>query len=87
LGFVLLGRTDYNAKSEAEKHIQYLATKWVDESGVDIAAGDHPSFSALKDWLSTTRQSACLDFRSKIGALYEAEMWFDQELKRAWRTN
>jgi hypothetical protein len=46
--------------------------------------------SAWKAQALAALEGACndvryLDFRSTAGADYDAEMWFDQELKQTWR--
>lgn len=49
------------------------------------AHADHPSFSDFKVWLTENGHSQYLDFRSTVGADYDAEVWFDDELKQNWR--
>lgn len=72
-------------KKEAEPLIRHLVTVWAKETGFDSDTGKQPSFSAFKTWLSQKGQSGLLIFRSVAGADYDAEMWFDQELKQTWR--
>ncbi|TCU75262.1 hypothetical protein EDE08_103482 [Bradyrhizobium sp. R2.2-H] len=70
-------------KSEAEPAIRSLATIWFDT----LPAGkrEHPSWYAFKDWLSANNYSHYLNFRSRISADYDAEMWFDDEFGQNWR--
>ncbi|MCJ9700182.1 hypothetical protein [Bradyrhizobium sp. SHOUNA76] len=69
-------------KDEAEKAIRSLATTWFDTLPEDKR--EHPSWYAFKDWLFA-HYSHCLDFRSRTGANYDAEAWFDDELGQNWR--
>jgi hypothetical protein len=70
-------------KAEAEKAIRYLATQWANTLSEEDK--EHPSFSAFKGWLAANRYSGYLDFRSVMGANYDAEAWFDEELGQTWR--
>jgi hypothetical protein len=70
-------------KHEAEQAIRSLSTTWA--ATVSENAKEHPSFSDFKAWLSSQSYSHYLSFRSVMGADYDAEMWFDQELKQTWR--
>jgi hypothetical protein len=70
-------------KQEAEAAIRHLATRWRRESG--LAADAMPSFSDFQTWLSANGFSGCLDYRSVMGALSDAEAWFDDELGQNWR--
>ncbi|MBR0734994.1 hypothetical protein JQ636_38575 [Bradyrhizobium japonicum] len=44
-----------------------------------------PSFSAFKSWLFKNDYAHYLNFRSRMGADYDAEMWFDGEFGQNWR--
>ena len=62
----------------------------VEQAGRDISAlspdrREYPHFSAFKSWLGESGYSPNLTFRSRMGADYEAELWFDQEFKQTWR--
>jgi hypothetical protein len=46
---------------------------------------EHPSFYAFKDWLSANHYSHYQNFRSRMGADYDAEAWFDDELGQNWQ--
>ncbi|MBR1219927.1 hypothetical protein JQ557_18105 [Bradyrhizobium sp. U87765 SZCCT0131] len=70
-------------KSEAEPAIRTLATQWFNTLPADEQV--HPSFYAFKAWLSANHYSLYLNFRSRMGADYDAEMWFDDELGQNWR--
>lgn len=70
-------------KAEAEPAIRALATKWF--YTLPEEKREHPSFGTFKAWLSANRYSHYLIFRSSIGADYDAEMWFDDELGQTWR--
>ncbi|OSI32776.1 hypothetical protein [Bradyrhizobium canariense] len=71
------------AKAESERTIQALATTWYDTLAEERR--EHPSFSEFKTWLSNNHYSHYLHFRSRMGADYDAEMWFDDELGQNWR--
>lgn len=71
-------------KSEAEKAVRHLCHTWASENGLKIGV-DHASFSAFKAWLQAKECGHILDFKSRMGAEYDAEMWFDQEMKQNWR--
>lgn len=44
-----------------------------------------PSFSAFHLWALGWGGAAYFQFRSTLGPLEDAESWFDQELRQAWR--
>jgi hypothetical protein len=48
------------------------------------AKREHPSFSDFRTWLEA-RYTGVFYFRSTMGPLYDAEMWFDRELGQSWR--
>lgn len=72
-------------RSEAEPAIRHLVRQWAKEAGVEIGSAEQPSFSAFKRWAGEQGHSAYFAFRSTMGALDDAERWFDQELGQAWR--
>ncbi|MDQ0472646.1 hypothetical protein [Labrys wisconsinensis] len=72
-------------KSECKKAIRHLTHRWAAETGLGPASGEISSFSAFKAWLLEIGHSQYLSFRSKGDPDYDAEMWFDQELKQTWR--
>ncbi len=45
----------------------------------------HPSFVQFKDSLQQKGYGHYLDFRSRVGADCDAELWFDEELGQTWR--
>lgn len=69
-------------KAEAETAIRHLATEWAHESGYVAKPGHYPSFSDFRFWLNDKHYSHYLNFRSSVDALYVAEGWFEDELKR-----
>ncbi|SMF83556.1 hypothetical protein SAMN06265365_15013 [Tistlia consotensis] len=72
-------------KDEAERVIRHLCHEWARESGIPREPVDQPSFFDFKSWLSMKGYSHYLNFRSVMGANYDAERWFDEEFKQTWR--
>jgi hypothetical protein len=72
-------------KEDCEKAIRYLCHEWAKARGIPDPPIDQPSFSDFKAWLVEKGYSYYLNFRSVMGADYDAEMWFDQEFKQTWR--
>ncbi|MBT2187213.1 hypothetical protein [Sphingobium nicotianae] len=72
-------------KSEAEKAIRYMATKWARAAGVVKGQRDMPDFDEFVSWARSEGYGHYFDFRSTIGAMEDAERWFDEELGQAWR--
>jgi hypothetical protein len=70
-------------KAECEQPIKSLAIEW--RATQTSAEHEHPHFSAFKDWLRANGYGRYLDFRSRMGADYDAELWFDQALGQTWR--
>ncbi len=70
-------------KDEAERAIRSLCTTWAET--LDSDAREHPSFYQFRDWLSASGYGMYMDFKSRMGAAYDAEMWFDDELGQSWR--
>lgn len=70
-------------KPEAESAIRYLCHEWAKIQSEDEMP--HPSFSSFTNWLYGKNYGHYLEFRSTMGPLYDAEMWFDQELQQTWR--
>jgi hypothetical protein len=73
-------------KADAEKGIRYLCTEWASEQGITIPRKppNLASFSAFKTWIHQKGHSRYLDFRSRMGPLYDAERWFDDEMGQNW---
>jgi hypothetical protein len=71
-------------RPEAEKIHRVMIHDWARETGFSVASGGHPSFSVYKDW-ATEKSPSLFGFRSRMGADYDVELWFDQELKQLWR--
>ena len=72
-------------RSEAEPAIRDLVRQWATATGVEIGSAEQPSFSAFKRWVGEQGHSDYFAFRSTMGALDDAERWFDQELRQTWR--
>ena len=72
-------------KSECETAIRQLCHDWAKEKGIVISSEHDPGFSKFTTWLEEKVYSKYLDFRSVAGPLYDAEVWFDQEMKQTWR--
>jgi hypothetical protein len=70
-------------KAECEQAIRALCHQWASEqSNADLV---HPNFSKFTSWLDGRKYSHYLNFKSRMGPLYDAEMWFDAELKETRR--
>ncbi|WP_162527185.1 hypothetical protein [Sphingomonas solaris] len=50
-----------------------------------VGSAEQPSFTAFKRWAEAEGYGSYFVFRSTMGALDDAERWFDQELRQAWR--
>jgi hypothetical protein len=74
-----------NMKDDCEKAIRHLCWEWAKARGITPAPDYHASFSDFKTWLGEKGYSHYLNFRSKVGSLYDAELWFDEEMKQTWR--
>jgi hypothetical protein len=72
-------------RTEAEPAIRALVHRWAEASGGAAATAGQPSFSAFKHWAEEQGHSEVFIFRSTMGALEDAERWFDQELHQTWR--
>jgi hypothetical protein len=72
-------------KAEAEQAVRHLVHVWAKETGLRGTSEENPSFLSFKTWLETNHYSHYLKFRSVAGPRYDAEMWFDHELKQMWR--
>lgn len=68
-------------KTEAESAIRSLCHDWVSQqTNAELV---HPSFSNFATWLEANQYGHYLKFRSLAGPEYDAEMWFDAEIKAA----
>lgn len=74
-----------NKKAECEAAVRRLCHDWAKEKGFTISSDIHPSFIEFKNWLGSNGYAHYLNFRSVAGADFDAEIWFDQELKQMWR--
>jgi hypothetical protein len=72
-------------KVEAERAIRHLALEWVHETGFEQKPGHYPSFGAFTTWLESRHLSHYLKFRSRVTPRFEAEGWFEAEIRDYWR--
>ncbi len=72
-------------RSEAEPAIRHLVHQWASACGVEVGSARQPSFIAFRRWVDEQGHSRYFAFRSTMGALDDAERWFDQELRQTWR--
>lgn len=72
-------------RSDCKKAFPSLCAEWVKDAGLTPEELKHPSFSAFKSWLRARAYDHYLNFRSRAGSDYDAELWFDQEFKQTWR--
>jgi hypothetical protein len=72
-------------KADAEKAIRHLCNEWGDVIGFPRPAIDAPSFLDFKQWCGDKGFEHYFEFRSVMGARYDAERWFDEEFGQTWR--
>jgi hypothetical protein len=72
-------------KAEAEKAIRRLALEWMSETGFKQESGHYPSFLAFERWLLDKHYGHYLNFRSRVTSRFEAEGWFESEIRDYWR--
>ena len=72
-------------KGECEKAIRSLCGTWGAEKGITVPSTEVISFSEFRRWLDEKGYGQYLRFRSTLGPLYDAEAWFDDEMKQRWR--
>lgn len=72
-------------KNECETAIRQLCHEWAKGKGFLILPDFDPGFGNFKNWLVENHYSHYLNFKSVAGPDYDAEVWFDQELKQMWR--
>lgn len=70
-------------RSECQPAIRRLVHEWA--AAQERPTNWHPSFGAFASWLKENGYGQYLVFRSTMGASFDAEQWFDQELKQGWR--
>jgi hypothetical protein len=70
-------------KDECESKIRYLCHEWANGRS-EQQRERLASFLEFRAWLMANGYSQCLDFKSRAGALFDAELWFDQELGQTW---
>jgi hypothetical protein len=74
-----------NKKEDSKKAILQAIHMWAKERGISPSPDYHASFLDFKAWLDENHFSHYLKFRSVAGPDYDAEMWFDEEMKQRWR--
>lgn len=79
------GKPGTAKKAGAERAIRQLAHEWADAQGIQPGSAEMPSFVAFHRWAVDRGGAAYFQFRSLRGPLEDAESWFDQELRQAWR--
>lgn len=72
-------------KEECETAIRHLCSEWANSKGFTPSSDYHAHFSEFTSWMSSNGYSRYLNFRSKVGAVYDAEVWFDEEMKQTWQ--
>ena len=72
-------------RTEAEPAIRALVGQWAKAACVHVGSAEQPSFTTFKRWAEAEGYGSYFVFRSTMGALDDAERWFDQELRQAWR--
>ena len=71
------------AKTECEPAIRALCWQWAKD--LSEAKLVHPNYAVFKHWAAQNGYARYFKFRSRAGADYDAEMWFDQEFNQMWR--
>lgn len=70
-------------KSDAEPLIRSLCHAWKAEC-FPAASEQDLSFSDFARW-ARERHPMLFEFRSTMGAMHDAQHWFDQEFRQTWR--
>jgi len=70
-------------KSECEDAFQQLFSDW--GTSLSETQLSHPSYYAFKHWVQSKGYSRYFNFRSRMGADYDVELWFDIFFKQTWR--
>jgi len=79
------GKPGIVKKPDAERAIRQLTHDWAAVHGIQAGSTEMPSFSAFHRWVLSRGGAAYFEFRSTRGPLEDAEDWFDEELRQAWR--
>ena len=69
-------------KSDSENAIKQLISLYIHENEIDYNRISLILFSDFKNWAISKGYSDYFNFRSAIGSAREAEMWFDEEIRR-----
>jgi hypothetical protein len=72
-------------KAEAERSIRHLCHQWAEERRLTQQQLECPSFSEFRRWLDEKGYARYLRFRSSMGTIDDAELWFNEEFKQTWR--
>ena len=72
-------------KAECEAAIRHLCSQYSSEMNIPMQADSQPSFWGFVAWVKEKGYGSYFEFRSTMGSMYDAEMWFDQEFKQMWR--
>ena len=72
-------------KQECEDAIRHLVSKWAQEKGYTQQPEETPSFSEFWAWMKDSGYSGYQRFRTRTDPRYDAEMWFDEEMRQTWR--
>jgi hypothetical protein len=72
-------------KSECETAIRELCHKFAEDKGFTPRPDYDPGFITFVNWVNQKGYSQYLNFRSVAGPQYDAEMWFDEEMKQKGR--
>jgi len=72
-------------REEAEPAIRHLCHEWRKERGLSDAELQRASYSEFRLWCDEKGYSRYFGFRSRMGAEYDAELWFDEEFKLTWQ--
>ncbi len=73
-------------KSEAEPAIRHLIGKWLSENSAEQSHHESgPRFSDFHTWLNLNGYGHYLNFRSTMGPLFDADLWFDEETGQLWK--
>ena len=72
-------------KGECETANRSLSHEWAASKGIIPSAEIITSYSEFGAWLESKGDSNYLKFRSAADPDFNAEMWFDDEMKQNWR--
>lgn len=70
-------------KDECKEALHQLFGDW--GAGLSDEQLEHPSYYAFKNWAHGKGYSRYFNFRSRMGADYDIDLWFDIYFKQMWR--